>query len=56
MYAIQLVEALSRKGYNVHLSLYGEGTERYKLEDYITTNNLEAVIVSLKGNQSSRNG
>jgi glycosyltransferase involved in cell wall biosynthesis len=50
MYAIELVEALSLKGFNVHLSYYGEGLERNKLEDYIAAHNLEE-IVSLKGNQ-----
>jgi glycosyltransferase involved in cell wall biosynthesis len=51
LYAIQIVEFLSKKGYDVHLSLYGEGTERIRLQQYIITNQLEAVI-ELKGNQS----
>lgn len=51
LYAIQLVEELSKKGYDVHLSLYGEGTERNTLEQYIIANQLEAVI-ELEGNQS----
>lgn len=51
LYAIQLVEELSKKGYDVHLSLYGEGTERTALEQYIIANRLEAVI-ELEGNQS----
>lgn len=50
LYAIQLVEALSKKGHNVDLVLYGEGTEREKLEHYIRQNKLENII-SLKGNQ-----
>lgn len=51
LYAIQLVEALHKKGFDVALALYGEGTERNKLEDYIGKNNLEDII-SLKGNQT----
>lgn len=50
-YAIQLVEALAQKGHDVALSLYGEGTERNALEQYIAQKNLEK-IVELKGNQS----
>lgn len=51
LYAIQLVKALAQKGYNVHLSLYGEGTERNRLEEYISEYQLEKII-SLYGNQS----
>ena len=51
LYAIQLVEMLHKKGYNVTLELYGEGVERNILEDYISKNNL-GNIVSLKGNQT----
>ena len=51
LYAIQLVEFLSKKGYDVHLRLYGEGTERTALEQYVIAHQLEAVI-ELKGNQS----
>lgn len=51
MFAIQLVEALFKKGYNVFLELYGEGIERNVLENYVSTNNLEKIIV-LKGNQN----
>ena len=51
LYAIQLVEFLSKKGYDVHLCLYGEGTERTVLEQYIIANRLKAVI-ELQGNQS----
>jgi glycosyltransferase involved in cell wall biosynthesis len=51
LYAIQLVEALSKKGTNVCLDLYGEGMERTLLEHYIAKNNLEKII-SLKGNQN----
>jgi glycosyltransferase involved in cell wall biosynthesis len=51
LYAIQLVEFLSKKGYDVHLSLYGEGIERTPLEQYIIAHQLEALI-ELQGNQS----
>ena len=51
LYAIQLVECFSKKGYDVHLSLYGEGTERTPLEQYIIANQLETVV-ALQGNQS----
>lgn len=51
LYAIQLVDALFKKGYTVSLDLYGEGIERRILEDYIASNNLEKVV-RLKGNQN----
>ncbi|MFV8326013.1 glycosyltransferase [Flavobacterium sp. ZS1P14] len=51
LYAIQLIEALFQKGYNVTLALYGEGAERNLLEHYIVQNNL-GKIISLEGNQS----
>lgn len=51
MYAIQLLEALSMKGNNVQLSLYGEGPEREFLENYIVEKQLEKIIF-LEGNQT----
>jgi glycosyltransferase involved in cell wall biosynthesis len=51
LYAIQLVEDLYKKGYDVHLRLYGEGTERARFEHYIIANQLKAVV-ELHGNQS----
>jgi glycosyltransferase involved in cell wall biosynthesis len=51
LYAIQLVETLHKKGFDVALALYGEGTERNNLEQYISQNNLENII-SLEGNQT----
>lgn len=51
LYSIKLLENLSKKGYQVHLDLYGEGKERKELEKYILDNHLES-IVELKGNQS----
>ena len=50
LYAIQLVEVLFQKGRKVMLKLYGEGSERKILEDYIAQNKLEKII-SLEGNQ-----
>lgn len=50
-YAIQLVEALFQKGYDVYLELYGEGPERIALESYIEKKGLEKNI-TLKGNQT----
>ncbi|OAZ05392.1 glycosyltransferase [Flavobacterium succinicans] len=51
MYAVALVEALFKRGYEVHLELYGEGPERKVVEDYVIKNKLGALI-TLKGNQS----
>jgi glycosyltransferase involved in cell wall biosynthesis len=51
LYAIQVVEFLFKKGYDVHLSLYGEGTERTALEQYVIANQLETEV-ELLGNQS----
>jgi glycosyltransferase involved in cell wall biosynthesis len=50
MYAIQLIEGLVNKGFDVCLNLYGEGLERHNLEDYILKNNL-TEFVFLRGNQ-----
>jgi glycosyltransferase involved in cell wall biosynthesis len=51
MYAIQLLETLYKKGYNVSLDLYGEGTERKGLENYIVSNNL-GDFIKLNGNKN----
>lgn len=51
LYAIQLVETLYKKGFDVALALHGEGMERKNLEEYISQNNL-GNIVSLEGNQT----
>jgi glycosyltransferase involved in cell wall biosynthesis len=50
-YALQLVEELAKNGKNVSLQFFGEGNQRQLVEDYITTNHLEA-FVTLEGNQS----
>ena len=54
LYVIQLVEEFQKLGKKVSLDLYGEGILRGNLEQYISKNNLEA-IVTLKGNQSKEN-
>lgn len=51
LYAIQLVEQLYKKGYDVQLTLYGEGIEKGIVEKYILENKLENSIF-LKGNQN----
>jgi glycosyltransferase involved in cell wall biosynthesis len=53
LYAIQLVECLFKKGYNVALDLYGEGVERITLENYIASNCLDKFI-KLNGNQNQK--
>ncbi|WP_035667926.1 glycosyltransferase [Flavobacterium sp. 83] len=50
-YAIQLVQFLFEKGYNVQLDIYGDGIEKNKLIQFVIDNKLEE-IVSLKGNQT----
>jgi glycosyltransferase involved in cell wall biosynthesis len=50
LYAIKLVEQLYNKGYDVHLSLFGDGIERSILEKYISQSQLGEFII-LKGNQ-----
>lgn len=52
LYAIQLIEELKIRGFNVQLALYGEGAERKTLEHYINQNKLNNFI-SLKGNQNA---
>lgn len=51
MYVLRLIEVLMEKGHKVNLNIYGEGSERSKLENYIKTNNLEKFVV-LGGNQN----
>jgi glycosyltransferase involved in cell wall biosynthesis len=52
MYAVKLIHELRTKGYNACLSLYGEGSQRSNLDDYIKINNIKDFIV-LHGNQNS---
>jgi glycosyltransferase involved in cell wall biosynthesis len=51
LYAIQLLEELHKKGIEVQLTIYGEGSERAKLENYISVHQLESIVF-LKGNQN----
>lgn len=51
LYAIQLIAVLAKRGYQVHLDLYGEGMERELLEKYIREHQLMDAVI-LKGNQS----
>jgi glycosyltransferase involved in cell wall biosynthesis len=53
LYAMQLVESVYKKGYDVSLDLYGEGSDRVALENYIASNGL-AKIINLKGNQNQK--
>lgn len=52
LYAVQLVETIKNKGFDVFLDIYGDGVERAALEAYITENELSERI-SLHGNQTS---
>lgn len=52
-YAIEIVEGLFEKGYNVSLDLFGDGMERKKMEDYIESRGIGKYI-SLKGNQNQK--
>lgn len=51
LYAIQMIENLYQKGFQVRLSIYGEGVQRQSLEEYLFTNKLGS-IVTLFGNQT----
>lgn len=50
LYAVRLVEKLHKNGFDVCLSIYGNGKEKQKLSHYISENKLENIIL-LKGNQ-----
>ena len=47
--AVKIVEKLKLLQHNVQLAIYGEGTEKSNLQQYIESNNLSEVIV-FKGN------
>lgn len=49
LYALQLVEHLKQKGFDVALSIYGEGSEKQALQEYIEANNCQNYIF-LEGN------
>jgi len=52
LYTVKLVEALHLSGESVRLAIYGEGSERFKIEQYVTNKNLNNVV-SIYGNKSS---
>lgn len=49
LYAIQLIESIKTKGYQVELLIYGNGIEKVLLENYIIKNKLESYVF-LMGN------
>ena len=51
IFAIQIIEALHKKGIEVRLDLFGEGILKGELLDYIQANQLDS-IVKIHGNQS----
>lgn len=52
LYAIKLVEELNKLGQKAELAIYGEGSERSKIEEYIKEHQLENKII-LYGNKTS---
>jgi glycosyltransferase involved in cell wall biosynthesis len=52
LYAIQLIENMVNMGFQISLSIYGEGDERSKMEEYIEEKSLKKNI-QLYGNQSA---
>lgn len=50
LYAIQLIEQVYKKGFEVQLLIFGEGEERDSIEKYISKNHLEEVVY-LRGNK-----
>ncbi|CCG52684.1 Glycosyl transferase, group 1 family protein [Flavobacterium indicum GPTSA100-9 = DSM 17447] len=51
LYAVQLLHLLKKQGYDVCLTIFGDGIEKNALENYIFQNNLQDTIF-LKGNQA----
>ena len=51
LFAIEIMEALHKKGIEVRLDLFGEGVLKGELFDYIQTNQLDS-FVKIHGNQS----
>ena len=49
LYAIKVVEELKKQNFDVELSIYGDGNERFAIEEYINLQNLNSYIF-LKGN------
>jgi glycosyltransferase involved in cell wall biosynthesis len=53
MYAIQLIEKLANKNYNVIFNLYGDGIEKENMLHYIKEKGLESYVF-LNGNQDKQ--
>jgi len=53
-FAIRIAEELHKKGYHVKLDIFGEGPERSRLEQYISDNDLEQIVI-LHGNKPREN-
>jgi glycosyltransferase involved in cell wall biosynthesis len=51
LYAVKLVEGLIKRGYKVKLNIYGDGSEKEILENYIKENHLKNYII-LNGNRN----
>lgn len=51
LYAVQLIEELKKKNYEVHISVFGDGILRDEIQDYISKNNLKNQI-TIFGNQT----
>lgn len=51
LYAVQLIHHLKQKGIDIALNLYGEGSERQAILDYIDKNKLHSNVI-LNGNQT----
>ncbi len=51
LYAVKIIESLLKENFNVKLDIYGEGSEKLLLENYIKTNKLTEIVM-LKGNQN----
>ncbi|WP_298304409.1 glycosyltransferase [Flavobacterium sp.] len=49
LYAVKVVEALRRQNFDVELSVYGDGNERFAIEEYVSVNHFSSFIF-LKGN------
>lgn len=56
IYAFESVRKLEQEGYNIELTVVGEGPERVKLENYIRKNNLfdSIVLVGAKSQEEVR--
>ncbi len=53
LFAVKVVEALNRRGQNIFLDIYGDGSLKGVLQEYIEENKLE-VKVKLLGNKEKR--